>query len=268
MPARGQVAVEVSQTGVTLIANHVTQLRALQELASALGFTPLVEDEVTSGERRTFEAFDLSPEALVALVLRGVPYALVYEVDVDGNHVLREVVVGKRAAPTQDERQTVANRAREPRAAPSQWLSPEELEQLRARRERLIAEREADRLARRDEILRDLDSWDPRTRAEAVEEFLPDGPEEVERLGQIALNDPEPSVRTAAVEQLGDSQTAASVRTLLRALDDSEGAVAVAALESLEWVGDESVIPQIRPLLSDSDPEVRVAAAAAIEWLE
>jgi HEAT repeat protein len=268
MPARGQLVVEVSGARVTLLANQVTQLRALEELASALGFTPVGAEDVALGQRWTFEALDQPPEALVALVLRGVPYALVYDVNANGDHVLTEVVLRAAPLPAVAAGPPAAERSREEREAPEGWFSAEEREQLRVRREQLIAEREADRLARRDDTLRGLESADPRTRAESAEDLQLALPEDVERLGRIALTDPDPSVRAAAVEKLGDSKTPVSVGTLLQALDDSDRAVAVAALEALEWVGDASLIPQIQPLLSDSDPDVRVAAAEAIDWLE
>jgi HEAT repeat protein len=201
-----------------------------------------------------------------------------------GRHVLRQVVAGwgvQRQGPltreAADRRQEQRIRLREQmrerlaaRSARQAEVPPEE----RARRR---AEREASRARLKEakpgapsesDLLRDLESDDPRVRLDAVEQLVPDAASRIERLGQIALEDPDPAVRAAAAEQLGDSDAATAVQALLGALDDSEPSVVIAALSALEWIGDESITPRIQPLLAHRHPAGREAAAEAIRMLE
>lgn len=84
-----------------------------------------------------------------------------------------------------------------------------------------------------------------------------------------ALNtDPDPRVRVAAADWLGDNASYGAVNALIGALEDPSAEVTLKVLEALEDAGDESVIVYLQPLLDSPDPEVREAAGRAIEFLE
>ena len=116
-------------------------------------------------------------------------------------------------------------------------------------------------------LLRDLDRANDRDRLAAVEEIDVYGPA-LARVAEVALRDPSPLVRAAAVEQLGDSDTHLAVSALMEALRDPDPEVVLKAIEAFEFAGDESIVHALDPLLDHPDPRVREAASEARELLE
>jgi hypothetical protein len=118
-----------------------------------------------------------------------------------------------------------------------------------------------------EEALEALASTDAEERAEGIE-FVDVATAAgfaavVERL----TNDPDPEVRAAAAETLGDADVGA-VPALVSALGDSDTRVVLAALESLELLGDASTVAELAPALQHPDAAVRERAAEVSEFLE
>jgi hypothetical protein len=265
--------VEVSERGVTLLANGVSQRELVQLLEQHAGFRLQVR-RVRLARNMTVSAVELPLEVVLSQVLRGMPYEILYRAqrreDGEGNvvegHVVARVAVGRpergqgRTGGRTEERLAKMRKRREQRQRGAEErraeLSPEEREKLEAARR----EEEA-RLARE---IEDPDLW---VRAEAVRRVAPDGEGE-ELLNELLAEDPAPQVRAAAAYRLGAGDSFSAVDALLRSLNDPSPEVVMAALDSLEDVGDASIIPRLEGVLNHPDPEVREAAIDAIEFLE
>ena len=272
LPGAGAIFVEVTQRGVTALANEAPQLEVLRRLESAVGFA-LVLGEIDEDRPISLRLADDALEVVLAQALTGIPYRLRYEVDeTTGGHSLAVVAagdVGRRGLGAEERmelrrrgRETIERKRREmeEQERRAQALSPEERERLR--QETLEERRESEA-----QIARDLESPDAWVRAEAAQRIEAVG-EGIGRLGEILASDPDVQVRVAAANQLSDSDSAGSTNSLLAALDDPSSEVVIEALESLQFVGDESLIPAIQPMLTHPDAQVREIAADTIDFLE
>jgi HEAT repeat protein len=85
---------------------------------------------------------------------------------------------------------------------------------------------------------------------------------------QPMLSNPDPVIRLAAIESLGDMTNQATLPALSAALNDPNPQLRIAALEALASQEDASAVGSIEPLLFDHDREVRVAAIEALADLE
>ncbi len=85
---------------------------------------------------------------------------------------------------------------------------------------------------------------------------------------QPMLSNPDPVIRLAAIESLGDMTNQATLPALSAALNDPNPQLRIAALEALASQEDASVVGSIEPLLFDYDREVREAAIEALADLE
>ncbi|MBI3272094.1 MAG: HEAT repeat domain-containing protein [Planctomycetes bacterium] len=79
-----------------------------------------------------------------------------------------------------------------------------------------------------------------------------------------ALQDPDDSIRLAAIEALGGMRSAKAVAPLLALLDDKAFEVQVAALDALGEIGDFECVPAVAAKLAVGDPRLRFAAAYAL----
>ena len=259
-PPAGQFRVRIHAGEVTLLANRVPRLRLLQELASAAGF------EVESGAvgqpsgSVTLRAVKVPLERALARLLEGVPYALHYEPEAEG----QEASLVRLTFGALDTREELAER-REPRREPRRSRDDRAV----ARRERAREPSDPARFYRQQaEALRGLEDRSPEGRIDAVESVYPDA-DGIDALAGVVANDPEPAVRKAAAENLGYSaEDPEAIGALLNALHDPEPEVVITALDAIEFVGDDTVIPELGFLLEHPDLEVREATADAIEWLE
>jgi len=262
LPPLGQARVELSERGVTVLANEAPRLDVLNELARVAGFK-LVVGELSEGHAGNASVYTVdSPlgEALIR-VLSGIPFRLDFDVDSErGGSVLREVTVGKVLG------QRIAR-------GKSQGDRTQRAEQRVARRKQLANTlSDEERLKRIQERAawgsKELDNPDPNVRAEAAGAVDIHDSKEFQRLASLLKSDSSPEVRAAAAERIGDSD-AASARDLLRdALNDTNAQVVKNAIEQLEFGGDDSLIPDLEPLLQHPDPEVREQAQDAIDFLE
>jgi len=113
-----------------------------------------------------------------------------------------------------------------------------------------------------------LSDPDPVIREEMLEEVEIDSGDARDRIGDLAQGDPNPRVRAAAAETLGEDGTFQAVAELIGMLDDREPNVLVATLEALDYSGDESIEPYIKPLASHPNAQVREMANEMLEFWE
>lgn len=113
-----------------------------------------------------------------------------------------------------------------------------------------------------------LSDPDPIVREEMLEEVEIDSGDARDRIGDLAQGDPNPRVRVAAAETLGEDGTFQSVAELIGMLDDREPAVLVATLDALDRSGDESIEPYIKPLSNHPNAQVREMANDMLEFWE
>lgn len=260
-PEPGSAVVEVSERGVTVLANAAPLGKVLRLLEKEAGFR-LILGRLRRSAPVTLWAAELPLEAVLSQVLEGQPYENRYRADREkGGHVLAAVAVGELESGQRRssfrERLAKRKRQREERQARQQKLSPEERE--REREERAAARREAEaRLAR------EVEHPDSGVRAEAARRVAPEGEGE-ELLKELLARDPSPEVRATAAQRLGGGDSYGIVGALLQSLNDPNPEVVISALDSLAFVGDASIVPQLMPLASHPNPEVREAALDTIE---
>ena len=276
LPDAGAIFVEVTERGVTVLANAASQAEVLRRLEGAVGFQLVLRD-IDEDRTISVRVADSALEVVLAQVLTGVPYRLRYEVDeARVGHSLAVVSAGNfrsrllSAEERERSRQQLRQRGREAIARRRQQgdeeerrveaLSPEERELLRQE----AAEERRELEAR---IARDLESPDAWVRADAAQQIDAAG-DGIGRLSKLLADDPDVEVRVAAAGQLSDSNSAGSMNSLLAALGDPSTEVILEALDSLQFVGDETLIPAIQPLLGHPDAEVRDTAADTIDLLE
>jgi hypothetical protein len=233
-------------------------MQVLKELAREARF----EVEINAGGGPTgsvtLRAVDVPVERALARLLGSVPYALHYETGEDAG-LLARVAFGE-----PDPEGGIAGefeRSREPQPMEKNlWL---------ARRERKREPPDPARFEERQgEDIRNLEDSRTEVRVEAAESIYPDE-EGVAALAEIVTDDPEPAVRVAAAETLGQSlEDPNALGALLRALTDPEPEVVITALDGIGFIGDHTVIPELEFLRDDPNPEVRDATIDAIYWLE
>lgn len=249
LPPAGQFRVRIHAGEVTLLANRVPRLRLLRELASEAGFEVAMGAVGQPSGSVTLRAVKVPLERALARLLKGVPYALHYEADTEGEEAtLVRVALGE-----PDTGEEIAKRReprREPRSSRDEPADPARFDQQQA------------------EALRGLEDRSPEGRIAAADSVYPDA-QGIDALAGVVTNDPEPAVRVAAAENLGYSAgDPEAIGALLRALQDPEPEVVITALDAIGFVGDHTIIPELGFLLEHPDPKVREATADAIGWLE
>ncbi len=257
LPGLGRAQIQFADGRVTVLSYAAPRAAILEELAAKAGF--VLELGELARSRLTLRIEDLTLERALPLLLRDVPYQVDYAFDrALGRHVITFLGIGPASMNTGFD--TIRKAAEAPAPAPA--TRPDREFRARLFRERML--REASIQAA---LLEDLESRDAVTRAEAASEIEVEGPA-LDRLLEILAEDPDPRVRAAAVQQLGDSGSHWAVRGLIDALGDAEPEVVLRAIEALEFEGDESVVPNLEPLLDHRDLAIREATRDALESLE
>jgi hypothetical protein len=280
IPEPGTAWVEFADGRVSVLSNGAQRLAVLRQLAQRAGFELVTRDLERRALRLRIEDAALG-EAFFAL-LRGVRYGVEYAFDADlGSHVVVRLSVGEpvEAAAEEEARPAAPDGERKSERTQRQER-PEWFEKLHERlsaaspeERRRLSEKHAARAEELEALLLDqLGDADPELRADAV--FgLPiggegeQGVERLRRVAQVLADDPDPRVRMAAAQRLGESDSRDSVASLVAALSDPDREVVLEAIEALEDIDDASVIPDLEALLRDPDPGIREAAGFAIEYL-
>jgi hypothetical protein len=273
LPAPGTALISFANGRVSVRSNGAERMVILERLAQKADF------ELVSGTLKrqslTLRIEDAQLSEALATVLVGLRYGLELDFDAaEALHVIRRVSVGRAitgatariaAAPTSESGWKEDEFFKRPRRRPAA-MSP-------AKRQR-INDRSAARAGDMDpDVLVQLEDPDPEVRAEAVFQ-LPefgngaDDEEHFQRVTTILADDPDSSVRIAAVERIGEFESAEAVTPLAQALSDSDRGVVLAAIEALESIDDPSAIPHLESLLDDFDGEIRNAADSAIQNIE
>jgi hypothetical protein len=89
-------------------------------------------------------------------------------------------------------------------------------------------------------------------------------PDDIPALKRIALENPDPEERLAAVVMLGASEDPQAAAVLAKALSDEDEEVRMAALESLSEFTDEPPIEAIESALNDPSAEIRFEALTVL----
>jgi hypothetical protein len=259
-PALGEFSLEVAGDRVSIRCGETLAAEVLERLATAAGFA------LTPGPRPTalvrLDLEDVRTEEVLGHLLAGQQYSVEYESDAARTpRIVRVRVAGAVAdlPPAVERKLKVAKvRPREPiaekspreerREPPRRW-TPEDEEALEA------------------DLTNRLESRDSEVRADALTELDTDAPG-MERLAVLALEDPESSVRLAAIEHLEGEDGFGAINVLIKALEDDDPAVVARAVEAIGTLGDESLLPMIVPLQDHRDARVREAVGEAVEFLE
>jgi hypothetical protein len=266
-PASGTGALQLRAGRVSVARDEVLQLALLEELAGRAGF----ELEVGSVAPRSIRVRldDVPLLDAISVVLEGTPFRAAYAVDPKtGAHVLARLSVGEPApsAPGAGGGEGAATESEgKARAEKLHALLAQRRETAEERARLAIASAE-ERRAREAEAIEQLADTDAERRVDALAAIDPAG-DAAARVVELAKSDPDPRVRAAAVERLGDADTYQATTVLLDSLADPSPQVVIAALEALEYSGDHSLIARIEPLAKSPNPAVREAANSTLESL-
>ncbi|MCH8083165.1 MAG: HEAT repeat domain-containing protein [Myxococcales bacterium] len=268
LPPAGQLSIEESSTGLRVLANQVPRIELLRALERTLGFElelGQLADEAQAARLTLIEVDATLAEVLLA-ALENISFEVSYAADATrGGHLLSRVrVAGGRGEHARGKRREGRGRA-ERHARPDR---SERRERIAARRAELPtpAERTRESAARAEEAAQRIGSDDPEERRQAAEDMGLD-PDGIESLAELAANDPDPEVRAAATERLGDADSHAAVQHLLDALHDPNPLVIRTAIDQLAFTGDESIAEELVFLFDHPNPEVRVDAEEAWKFL-
>jgi len=257
LPAPGRAHVEYSDGLVTVRSNGSLQLAILEQLAAQAGFEIVVGK--TEARPITLQIDRASLVAAIDLILVGFTYTLGYEFGKEsGTRILTRVEIdgtlkndAARLAKT-----APANAPQIPDRAPS--AATRAGEGTRGDPMELDGEQA--------ELLSDLDSPDPETRADAADWIDLDGPA-FERMASLLESDPDEDVRATIADRLGEEGSPEAIAALVAALRDPNSEVVLIAIEALAFEGGAWLIPELERLLSHRDPEVREDAEDAIGFL-
>jgi hypothetical protein len=253
VPSTGRATVAFSGGRVTLRSRGAPRVNVILQLAESVGFD--LEMSEIAPATLTLDIEDAEIERALPVLLHSLPYRAEYEFDPTlARHVLARLRVGAPVAPPAGDRGAEAGgeeaegdlAGRAPLPDPARGAQVE-----RGPGERLRLPESLDPA-----VVAELASSSPTRRVEAVSTLEPEGPG-LEVLLDYLAADPDPQVRAAAAEQLGDSDAYSAVRGLVAALDDPDARVVLAAVEAIDMLWDESLAPELRPLLDHPDPEVR-----------
>lgn len=246
----GELDIGISDTGVTITANAVSQQSILYQLATQAGFEVTeagVPWEVVS---LAIEADNLHA-ALVAL-LKPHRYQIIYEYDVEREtDALARVVVGD----------PLAGREEMPAAVDTATTADTRGYGM------LPGATEATLSAQEQDYLTELLDASPEVRADAADSIEPVGIA-LDYLATIVTTDPSAEVRIAAAGTLEDSKDPRALEALIMALQDEHPEVLVEVIDALGYTGNRSIITRLQPFLEHPDEDVRDAAESAIDSLE
>jgi hypothetical protein len=258
LPAAGKAHVEYSDGLVTVRSNGSLQLAILEQLAAQADFEIVVGK--TEARPITLQIDRASLVAAIDLILDGFTYTLGYDLDkASGARILTRVEID--GALENGAASLAANAPQRPDRAPSAATRP--AEGARGDPMESVSEASSDEQA---ELLSNLDSPDPETRADAADWIDLDGPA-LKRLTSLLESDPDADVRATIADRFGEEESPAAITALVAALQDPNSEVVLRAIEALEFEGGAWLIPELERLLAHSDPEVREAAQDAIDFV-
>ena len=249
VPPAGELYIDISDTGVVILAGNVSQQVIISELATRAGFELVTADVAWEDVSLAFQAVDLHT-ALVEL-LKAHPYQIIYEYDHDfQNDALKRVVVGTPVSAAEG----VAMAPRTPATvAAASYQAPTGSE------EPLSEQNQA--------YLNLLLDPSPEVREDAAEDIEPVGIA-LDYLAEVVARDPSPDVRIAAAYTLQQSKDPRAFDALVRALQDNDPRVVEEVIDALWYVDNSNAVPYLQPMLNHPNSDVRSAAESAISDLQ
>jgi hypothetical protein len=247
----GDLLVEISGSGVVIIASNVSLEAVLYNLAERADFELVTTMDDWDDVSQTIQAVNLHT-ALVEL-LKQHPYQIIYEYDHDNQaDSLKRVVVGdppvsrERALAAAAGDYTVTTDIR------SYGMLPGAMEATMPEEERAYLNQLLDPSAE--------------VREEAAEHIKPTGIA-LDYLTTVITTDPSPDVRIAAAYTLQGSKDPKALDALIMALQDNHPEVLVEVIEVLPSLENRRVVPYLMPFLDHPDEEVRNSAEETINLL-
>jgi HEAT repeat protein len=296
---RGEDSVELAGERVSLDVSDAGQLRVLQQLAEQGGFD-LELHEITP-RAVTLRLEDATLSQAVAAIVGPSAFRIDYAFDpprkrhavvalhVGGTSSLRPAAASvTESAPKSGmhaaiERQGVDSSTEIGQAPPRERSRRDQIDDARERlaplrdemrrtkgKDLLALESEYERAqgAFQEQLRLALQDPDPNVRTEALEEVDVSQGDARQRIGSLAREDPDPRIQMAAIETLAEDGTFQAVSELVTMLEASNPDVLVATLDALDLSGDESLAPRVEPLASHSDAAVREKAREMLEYWE
>lgn len=251
LPA-GDLLIEISASGVVIMARDVSRGTILSELARREGFELVTAEIAWEDVNQTIQAVNLHT-ALVE-VLKPLPYQIIYEYDQDlGSDTLKRVVVGH----------AVALRQLPPTTAAGETAARPDIADLRL----LPGAADTSLSAEDSALLNQLLDPSADVRLEAVEDISEPKGIMLDYLSTLVTTDPSPEVRMAAAYALEDSKDPRAMDALIVALQDADTEVLVEVIDAIENQENRGAIPYLMPLLEHPDEDVRESAEDALESL-
>jgi hypothetical protein len=248
--AGGDLIIEISASGVVIMASGVSQEAILRDLARREGFEILTAGVAWESVSQTIQAVNLHT-ALVEL-LKTHPYQIIYEYDQDRQtDTLTRVLVGEPGA-LRESLQTAAGNVVITSGIRSIGQLPGSAEASLPEEERVYLQQLLDPSAE--------------VREEAADNIDPIGIA-LDYLATLVTSDPSPEVRIAAVYTLEDSKDPRAMDALIMALQDQNPEVLAEVIDALAHQNNRRAIPYLMPLLEHPDEDVRDAAESALDEL-
>lgn len=249
--AGGDLIIEISASGIVIMASGVSQEAILQDLARREGFELVTAGVAWESVDQTIQAVNLHT-ALVEL-LKAHPYQIIYEYDPDRQaDTLTRVLVGEPDALRESLQAGAARDIVITSDILGDGLLPGSAEASLPEEERIY--------------LQQLLDPSPEVREEAANSIDPKGIA-LDYLATIVTSDPSPEVRIAAAYTLEDSKAPKAMDALIMALQDQNPEVLVEVIDALAYQENQLAIPYLTPFLGHPDEDVRDAAENALDDL-
>lgn len=247
----GNLLIEISGSGVVIIASGVSQEAILYKLAERAGFELVTTRDDWEDVSQTIRAVNLHT-ALVEL-LKQHPYQIIYEYDHDNQaDTLKRVVVGDPLVSREKALTVAAGDCAVTTYIRSDGMLPGAMEESMPEEERAY--------------LNQLLDLSAEVREEAAESIEPTGIA-LDYLTTIITTDPSPDVRIAAAYTLQGSKDPKALDALIMALQDNHPEVLVEVIDVLAFLENRQAIPYLMPFLDHPDEDVRDSAEYTIEVL-
>jgi hypothetical protein len=255
----GKAHVEYSDGRVTLRSEGSLRFAVLEQLAAQAGFEIIAEK--VDAQPITLQIERAALVDAIALILDGISYTLEYDFNEasETRVIARVKIVGALAHHEVDPAESIPTDALRRRDSEPSAAESARLDRTGSASEAYTAEQA--------ELLSELDSSDPETRADAADWIELEG-DALARMIALLESDPDPEVRATIVDRLGEEISPLTVAALVAAFQDPDPEVVLLAIEALEFDAEPDLIPELKALLGHSDPDVREAAQDLIEDLE
>jgi len=255
--AIGEMFAELVNGRLSLKGNQVPRISVLRHLANLVDFQLVLHAEPQGSFTGHLQGVTI--EQALSYVLTGIPYAVHYDLSMQGqSHKLVEVLVDLPLGNADQAEQEGIGGTDESAVGRITEMETSYIDQ------RLSAEW----LAANPETSWKLADSNTDLRLKAVRDVEAEG-SGITVLKQILAVDTDPDVRALALIQLGESDSFLARQAVLDALQDLDSKVVITALEVIEvWIDKELIPHYLEPMLLHPEQLVRDRVVEAIESLE